>query len=204
MDTFIWLAAGAVFIAAVASLARYRIIALVAALVAGGAIFLDYYDSSRRLPIGSEAPADRSGAAIEAHGTPVAWSRLYINGTPDLQSGKLANVSALTIAGTNVGSEDIKLDDAYFLSATDGKRLGVRIGRGGARFSVRDTDPLPSGAFFFVVSDPVSPRSPGLSPDDFLKTWSTIYFVAKYNGRTQQIEFDRKTVESMLSKPSQP
>lgn len=204
MDKFLWVAGAAVFIAGAASLARYRIVALVAALIAGGAILVDYYDSAQSPPVGAEVAADQSGDAMQAHGSPVAWSGLYINGASDPRSGKLASVSALSIAGTNVGSEDVRLEEVYFRSGADGAKLNVRIGRGGARLNVGDTGPLPPGAFFFVVSDPVSAGSSGLSPDDFLKTWPTISFVAKYNGTTQNIEFDRKTLESILSKPSQP
>jgi hypothetical protein len=201
MDIFLWVSVATALIALAASIFRYRTIALAAALVAGAAVLLDYYGNYQGAPAAPEESADRDSPAMEAHGTPVAWSRLYMDSSSDPQSAKPANVSALSIAGTNVSNKDIKLEDAYFVSGLDGTRLNARIGRGGMRYKVQDLDPLPPGAFFFVASDPIGPTNAGLSRDDFLKTWATIYFVTKYNGTTHRIEFDRKTVESLLPKP---
>ena len=192
-----WVAAAAFLIAATASLGRYRVIvgaAAVAALVTAGAIALAYYEHRQPLTTSTDVVQTRIQTG------PVTWSRLYIDGTAASQSGMPSNISTLSIAGTNVSAGDIKLDDAYFLSGVDGTKLGARIGRGGGRYEIKDANPLPPGAFFFVVSDPVGPADRGLSPDSFLRTWSTIYFVVKYNGTTQKIEFDQETVESMLAK----
>ena len=191
-----WVAAAASLIAAAASAGRYRVIvtaaAAVVALVAAGAIALVYYQHHQPLP--------SSADVVQARQTgPVTWSRLYINSAAASQSGAPANIAALSIAGTNTGSQEIKLDDAYFLSGIDGTKLSVQIGRGGGRYKIQNVSPLPPGAFFFVVSDPIGPKDQGLSPDNFLKTWGTIYFVVKYNGTTQKIEFDQETVESTLT-----
>lgn len=202
MDVLLWAAVAAVFIAVAAAITRYRIIALAAALFAAGAVLFAYYGPYQGVPVAAEVPGDRDGTGMQARGSPVAWSRLYIDGTSDSQPGKPANISAFSIAGTNVGSGDLKLDEAYFISGVDGTRLNVRIGRDGMRYKVQDLDPLPPGAFFFIVSDPIGPSNTGLSRDDFLKTWATVHFVAKYNGTTQEIEFGPKTVESLLPKPS--
>jgi hypothetical protein len=204
MDVLLWAAVATALIALTALIARYRIIALAAALFAGAAVLVDFYGNYQDAPTGPEESADRDSPAMQAQGTPVAWSRLYIDSTSDPQSRKPANISALSIAGTNVGKEAIKLDEAYFVSGVDGNRLNARIGRDGMRYKVQDLGPLPPGAFFFVVSEPIGPTNAGLNPGDFLKTWATIYFVAKYNGSTQRIAFDRRTVESLLPTPSQP
>ena len=192
-----WVAAAASLIAAVTSAGRYRLMAaaaVVAALVTAGAIALAYYEHYQPLATSADVVQTRSQTG------PVTWSRLYINSTPTSESRAPANVSSLSIAGTNVGAGEIKLDDAYFLSGVDGTKLSARIGRGGGRYEIKNTSPLPPGAFFFVVSDPIGPKDQGLSPSNFLKTWGTIYFVVKYNGTTQKIEFDQDTVESMLTK----
>jgi hypothetical protein len=192
-----WVAAAAFLIAAAASLGRYRVIAgaaAVAALVAAGAIALAYYEHYQPLPTSTDVVQTRVQTG------PVTWSRLYIDSTAASQIGMASSVSTLSIAGTNVGAKDIKLDDAYFLSGVDGTKLSARIGRGGGRYQIQNVSPLPPGAFFFVVSDPLGPKDQGLSPDNFLKTWGTIYFVVKYNGTTQKIEFDPETVESILAK----
>ena len=191
-----WVAAAASLIAAAASAGRNRVIAtaVVAALVGAGAIALAYYEHYRPLPT--------SAAVVQTHiqTGPVTWSRLYFNSTSASQTETPSNISSLSIAGTNVGAQEIKLDDAYFLSGIDGTKLNVQIGRGGRRYEIKSTSPLPPGAFFFVVSDPLGPKDQGLSQDNFLKTWSTIYFVIKYNGTTQKIEFDQEAVEAMLTK----
>jgi hypothetical protein len=203
MDVFLWGAIVAVVVAIAASIARYRIIALAAALIAGGAALLDHYGNNHGAPAVPEVSADRDTAPVEPHGSPVSWSRLYIDSTLDPKSAKPANIAALSIAGTNVGGADLKLEAAYFVSGIDGTKLDVRIGRDGMRYKVQDLSPLPPGAFFFVVSDPIGPTNAGLSIDDFLKTWAMISFVVKYNGTTQTIEFSRGTVESLLPKPPQ-
>lgn len=203
MSIFLWVGVAALVVAVAASIARYRVVALAAALIAGGAVLLDHYgtnEGARPLP---EVSADRDSTPMEPHGSPVSWSRLYIDSTPDPKSAKAANIAALSIAGTNVGSGDLKLEEAYFVSGIDGTKLDVRIGRDGTRYKIQDLGPLPPGAFFFVASDPIGPTNAGLSADDFLKTWATISFVVKYNGATQTVEFGRETVESLLSKPPQ-
>jgi hypothetical protein len=190
-----WVAAAASLIAAAASLGRYRLIAITAGLVAVGATALVYFEFEGH-PL-TPTPADIAQTSVQRG--PVTWSRLYINSATVSQPGMPANISTLSIAGT-IGTEEIKLDDAYFLSGVDGTKLNARIGRGGGRYEIKNVGPLPPGAFFFVVSDPVGSKDQGLSPDNFLKTWSTIYFVVKYNGSTQKIEFDQETVQSMLTK----
>lgn len=182
-------------IAIAASIARYHFIAIIVALVGTAAIILDRYADFQKLPAGGET------IRMGLHGSPVAWSRLYINGTAASRSGNLLNVSTLSIMGTNVSDREIKLDQAYFLCDLDGTKLNAQFGRGGMRYKIRDIPPLPPGAVFFVVSDPIGPKDAGLSPSEFLKTWATISFVAKYSGTTQKIEFDRQTVEAALPKP---
>jgi hypothetical protein len=189
-----WVAAAASLITAAASLGRYRLVAIAAALVTVGAIALAYHEYHQRVS------TDASVVPRPDQKGPVTWSRLYINGTAVSPAGTPSNISTLSIAGTNVGAEDIKLEDAYFLSGVDGTKLGARIGRGGGRYEIQNASPLPPGAFFFIVSDPIGPADRGVRPDNFLKTWSEIYFVVKYNGTTQKIEFDRETVESLLAK----
>jgi hypothetical protein len=103
--------------------------------------------------------------------------------------------------GTNISDQEIKLDDVYFLCGVDERKLAAQIGRGGVRYKIRDIGPLPLGALFFAVSDPLGPKEVGLSPREFLKSCATVSFVAKYNGTREQIDFDQQTVESALPKP---
>jgi hypothetical protein len=193
-----WVAAAAFLIAAAASVGRYRLLAMTTALVTFGAIALVYYENHQRVP--TNTATDAAVAQKNTQKGPVTWSRLYINGTAVSQARTPSNISTLSIAGTNGSAEDIKLEDAYFLSGVDGTKLSPRIDRGGGRYEIQNASPLPPGAFFFIVSDSIGPADRGVSPDNFLKTWSTIYFVVKYNGTTQKIEFDRETVESLLAK----
>jgi len=188
-------AVAAALTALAAVFARHYAIAMIAALVGAGIIIHDRYGDFQQLPAGGETVLARRDE------NPVEWSRLYINSAGASQPGTVVNISALGIMGTNVSNEEIKLDEVYFLCGLDGTKLNAQIGRGGARYKARDLGPLPPGALFFVVSDPLGPTDAGLSPSEFLKTWATIAFVARYNGTTQRIEFDRQTVESALPKP---
>lgn len=196
-DRIFVIAAAAVLIAVAASISRYYFVAIIAALVGAGAIALDRYADF------GQSPASAAGESVRMgfHGSPVAWSGLYINSAAASQPGNLSNVSTLSVMGKNVSEREIRLDEVYFLSDLDGTKLNAQIGWGGARYKIRDMGPLPPGALFFVVSDPLGPTDAGLGPSAFLKAWATISFVARYNGTTQTIEFDRQTVESALPKP---
>lgn len=154
-----------------------------------------YSANSQRSPVGSE------NLQTLRHGSSMQWSKLYINRTAASQPGTVSNISTLGIMGTNVGDRGIKLNEVYFLCGVDERKLNTQIGRGGARYKIRDIGPLPPGALFFVVSDPLGPTDDGLSLSEFLKSCATVSFVAKYNGTTEQIDFDRQTVESALPKP---
>jgi hypothetical protein len=174
-----------------ARITRYYSIAIIAALIGAGVIIYDFYGGSQQLPAGGETI--RTGSSVQ-------WSRLYINSAPASEQGVVLNVSTVGIMGTNVGDAEVKLDEAYFLCGIDERRLNAQIGRGGARYKVRDVAPLPPGALFFIVSDPLGPVDAGLNPSEFLNTCATVSLVVKYNGTTQQIDFDRGTVESVLPK----
>jgi hypothetical protein len=174
---------------------RYYSIVIIAALIGAGVIIYDFYGGSQQLP--AEGEAVKTGH----YGSSVQWSRLYINSAAASQPRAVLNVSTVGIMGTNISDAQVKMDEIYFLCGIDGRRLNAQIGRGGARYKTRDVGPLPPGALFFVVSDPLGPVDAGLNPSEFLKTCATVSFVARYNGITQQIDFDRQTVESALPKP---
>lgn len=178
-----------------ASIARYYFVAIIAALVGGGAIVIGLHGNLERLPAGGEA------TRVGRQEGPIEWSRLYINSAAASRPGNPAIISTLSIMGTNVSNEAIRLDDVYFLCGLDGIRLYAQIGRGGERYKIRDMSPLPPEALFFVLSSPLDPTYESVSPSEFLKTWVPISLVAKYNGATQKIDFDQQTVESALPKP---
>jgi len=194
-DWIFVLAVAAALIAVAASVARYHFIAIIAVLLAGAAIILDGYNGFQQLPARGETQR------MTLHGSPVSWSNIYINGVTASRPQTLSNISTLSIMGANASDQEIKFHDLYFLCDLEGTKLATQIGRGGARYKIKDAPPLPPGAFFFVVSDSLGSRDVGLSPSEFLKTWATISFVAKYNGTTQTIDFDRQAVEAALPKP---
>jgi len=194
-DRIFVVAVAVALIAVAASIARYHFIAVIAALVGSAAIILDRYGDFRRLPAGGES------AQMELHGRPVSWSKLYVNGAAAFRPGDASRVSTLSMMGANASDQEIKFHELYFLCDLDGRKLAVQIGWGGRRYKIPDLPPLPPGAFFFVVSNPLGPTDAGLSPSEFLKTWTTISFVAKYNGTTQTIDFDLQAVQAALPKP---
>ena len=194
-DRIFVVAVAAALIAVAASIARRHFIAMLAMLAGGGLIILDRYNDFQQLPAAGEIKR------MALHGSPVSWSSLYVNGVTASRLGGPANISTLSIMGANASDQEIKFHELYFLCDLDGTKLAAQIGRGGTRYKLHDIPPLPPGAFFFVVSDPLGPTDVGLSPSEFLKTWATISFVAKYNGTTQTIDFDRQTVEAALPKP---
>ena len=195
MDRIFVVGIAAALIALAASIARHHFIAIIAVMVGGGAIIIDRYSGFQQLPVAGEA------TRMELHGRPVSWSKLYVNAAPASRPGNLSNISTLSIMGTNASDGEIKFRELYFLCDLDGRRSDAQIGRGGTRYEVRDSPPLPAGAFFFAVSHSLGPKDLGLNPSEFLKACATISFVAKYNGTMQTIEFDRQTVEAALPKP---
>jgi hypothetical protein len=102
-----------------------------------------------------------------------------------------------------LGLKKIKLDDAYFLSGIDSRRVNVTINWGGKRYKISEIKPIPAGAFLYIISDSIGPDE-GLTQDEFLNDWAIIYFIAKYNGITQRIPFDQEAVKSMLRRPLEP
>jgi len=201
MDKTLVVAVATAAIAVAAAVARHHLVAIIAALVGGGVIILDRYDVLGRYGDVTPLPAGHETVRAGRAGEPVEWSKLYINSASVPQPGSPSNISTLSVMGTNVSGSDIKLGEAYFLCGLDGTKLDTQIGRGGARYKIHDMEPLPPGALFFVVSDPFRPTNRGLSAGEFLKTCATISFVAKYNGITQTVDFDRRAVELALPKP---
>ena len=194
-DRIFVVAVAAALIAVAASVARYHFIAIIAVLLGGAAFILDRYNGFEQLPAGGETKR------MALQGSPVSWSNIYINGVTASRPATLSNISTLSLMGANAGNQEIRFHELYFLCNLDGTKLAVQIGRGGARYKIQNAPPLPPGALFFVVSDPLGPRDVGLSPSEFLTTWATISLVAKYNGTTQTIDFDRQAVEAALPKP---
>jgi hypothetical protein len=203
-DTIFIIAAVMALMAVAASIARYRLISIALALVGSGMIVLDRYGDFQHLWSGGQQLSSDDEAIStglhSSHESTVAWSRLFINSAGVAQPGQPLNIATLSIMGTNVSDGDIKLGDAYFIGGVDGTKLNVQIGRGGARYKIGDLGPLPPGAVFFVVSEPIVPRDAGVSPGQFLKTWATLSFVARYNSTTQQLDFDQHAVEASLPK----
>lgn len=140
----------------------------------------------------------------ELQGKPLGWSRLYINNTVYSPTAKPINITDLTIMGGNLGEKEVKLEDAYFLSGIDGTRLGAKVGWGGTQDTPQELNPVPPGAFLFVLSDPVGPPGVGLSQDDFLNKWAIVIFVATYDGGEHQFTFGQTEVKSFLPKPLEP
>jgi hypothetical protein len=192
--------AGTIVAFAMAILKPSRI-AVIACTIALTGVGLDYWFGPPRGFIW--AKGSPLGVRLGLEGEPLGWSRLFINNTV-FSVSKQDNISNLTIMGGNVGDQEIKLEDAYFLSGIDGTRLDAKIGWGGDEYKIQEIKPIPAGAMLFIMSDPIGPANGGLSQDDFLKKWTIIIFVAKYNGTTQRIRFNQDAVKSMLPKPMEP
>jgi len=187
-------------VALVLSVLKPSRIAVVACAIALTGVGLDYWFGPPRTFIWTKvSPLSQWGL----QGEPLGWSRLYINNTV-ISVSKQDNIFTLTIMGGNVSDQEIKLDEAYFLSGIDGSRLDAKIGWAGAVYKVQEIKPIPAGALLFILSDAIGPANVGLSQDEFLKKWAIVTFVAKYNGTTQRIPFDRDAVKSMLPKPIDP
>jgi len=169
---------------------RRMIVPIVSALVAWGAVLFGFYDQHFRQQSGPDL------LRRDLKGGPIGWSKLFINNTM-ITTDDLLRIKNLSVFGGNISDEEIKIDDAYFLSGISGKRLNVKIGWGGAEYPLNIINPIPPGAFVFVISDNIGQQG-GLSEPDFLKEWSIIYFVAEYNGKKQRIAFDRTAVNEAI------
>lgn len=191
----------ATFIAWVAAILKGRNIAVAAALIATIAVGLDYWLGPPRFFFWQKPDlADFLGLK----GSPLSWSQLYINNTVLAPSEKPMSITEIDIMGGNRGDQEIKLEDAYFISEMDGSRLDVTIGLGGTHYKIRDINPITPKTLFFVASDPIGPKNLGLSQEEFLRKWGTVAFIARYDGVDHRILFDREAVKAVLPKPLEP
>jgi hypothetical protein len=195
-------AVAASFVAALKHAPRSAWFACAIALLGFG---IDYWTGPPRVFIWSHRSftgSDLLRAGL--NGSPMGWSQLYINDTALGAAAKPMNITELTLFGGNVSDKEITLDDAYFLSGIDSTRLDAKIGWGGTQYKIQEIKPIPAGAFVFIMSEPIGPPNVGLSQADFIDKWATVIFIAKYNGITQRVSFDREAVKSAIPKPSEP
>ena len=180
---------------------RQSIVPIIAALVAWAAVAVGFYE--RHWAARPILTTMQEGM----QGEPMGWSRIYINNTtiyPSSYAGKTLPITSINVFGSNLGKEEIKLDDVYFISGISGTRLNAKVSWGGTRYQAKDLNPVPPNAFVFVASDPIGPNGQGLPEEEFLNAWSIIYLVAEYNGTKHRISFDAASVRSALPKPSEP
>jgi len=127
----------------------------------------------------------------------LAWSKTPILGWSKQPDGVIY-ARTFGVVGTNIGAEEIQLDDIYIVSGITGARidLKVQVANDGL-FAAKDTNPIPPDAYIQLSSDELGP-SGGIPERDFLTDWATIDFVAEYGGRQHRTTFDRATIIAMF------
>ena len=126
----------------------------------------------------------------------LAWSKTPILGWSKQPDGAIY-ARTFGVVGTNIGADEIQLDDIYIVSGITGARidLKVQVANEGL-FAAKDTNPITADAYIQLSSDELGP-SGGIPERDFLTDWATIDFVAEYGGRQHRTTFDRATHDQL-------
>jgi hypothetical protein len=173
--------------------------AIIACVLAWVGISVDYWWGPPRSFLWS---SQTIASAWGFKGEPLGWAPPLLGSFTE-QSMKTMNVTDVSIVGGNVSKQEVKLDDAYFLSGIDGTRLDAKISWGGSTYKVQEIKPIPAGAML-IMSASFGKPGVGLSQDDFMQKWAILIFVTVQNGVTQRNEFDQEKMKSFLPKPPQP
>jgi hypothetical protein len=183
----------------VAAFFRARRAAIIACVVAWVGIGVDYWWGPPR-GLSWSSPTVTSVSGFK--GEPIGWSPPLLGSFTE-QATKALSITGISIVGNNVSKQEVKLDDAYFLSGIDGTRLDAKITWGGSTYKVQEIRPVPAGAIL-IMSASFGKLGVGLSQDDFMQKWAVMIFVTVQNGVSQRIDFDREKMKSFLPKPPQP
>jgi hypothetical protein len=177
-------------------------VAVIACILAWIGIGIDYWWGPPRGFFWTQ-PSISLASTWGLKGEPLGWSQPLLGSYGIEPSNKPTNVTDISIVGGNVSKQEVKLDDAYFLSGIDGTRLDAKISWGGISYKVQEIRPIPAGAVL-IMSASFGRPGVGLSQEDFLQKWAITIFVVVQNGITQRTEFDQEKMKSLLPKPPQP
>jgi hypothetical protein len=161
-------------------------VSIIAATIACGAVAFDFWSGPPRRFIGF----DRE---------PWAWSAFAAGG---VAADAQYYYTRLGMIGTNVGKQEITLDDAYFSSGITGAQVHLKVQMPTEAVSIKDISPVsPSvNVGLFMELNPPS----GLSAVDLLKRWGPFSFVVSYNGRIEKIDFTRDQTIQLVTRKSEP
>jgi hypothetical protein len=179
------IAAGVVSIIGVFS--RYRLISVIAAVIACGAVAFDFLYGPPR------------GSFLTFNIGQWNWLA-YVQGL-DVGNNQY-RYFLLEMVGTNVGSKEIKVDDAYFVSGVTGAQAHVKVQMANKPAAIDEINPVPPRASLGLYTELNPPN--GLSADDFLKLWGPFSFVVKYDGNTQRVDFTREQTVQMVTHNPEP
>jgi hypothetical protein len=176
-------AIAAAIIAWLAAFWRRRTVAIIAAVIACGAVGFDFWYGPPR------------GVIFIDKGT---WQWMPIAIGYDI-----GRYSRFGILGTNLSNKEVDLDDAYFVSGITGARVHLKVQVTDKVVAIDEINPVPPKAVVGLYMELSPPK--GLTTEDFLKQWGPFSFVVTYGGKTQRIDFTREqTVQLVTPKKSEP
>jgi hypothetical protein len=147
---------GALVAAAVSTIAaikHYPRIAVVAAIMAWVGIGADYWLGPPRAFIFPQGPR-----LIQGTGGPIGW---FPHAQAVDPGNKQTRYFLLEMVGTNQGEEEIRLDDAYFVSGVTGAQVYLKVQMPNKPAAISEINPIPpkaSVSLFTELSPPMASR----------------------------------------------
>ncbi len=133
-------------------------------------------------------------------GSPLGWAKRPSLGWQKQSDGSI-QVRTFGVDGKNIGNEEVQLNDVYIISGVTGKRVDMKVEAAQDRNAImapaKDTNPIPPGAIIRTRTGELN-GTQGITEQDFLRDWGTIYFMAEYDGQKRRIIFDRATIDSLF------
>ena len=146
------------------------------------------------------------GYAAENYRGPLRWDFSGFLGANWLASS-LPYVASFQVSGHNSSPSEVQITDAYIISAMTGERLPVTIRTDAGYVTPKDSNPIPSGAQFYMHAlfyDPNKKLEPGeregIPEDEFLKQWGGFSFVRAYHGRTYRTQFGAPEIQMQIDR----
>jgi hypothetical protein len=164
--------------------------------IVGAWLFLTVVCGSAAWMVWSGETSSKSGNVVQNEG-PLAWANtLTVDGGP-LSRG---NVFAYRFHGQNVSQREVKLKNAYLVSAINGVTTPLLIVAESQIVRIDEIELIPPGAPIELVAlfGPTDPANPpkvfGLEPKTFLETWRQFSFNVEDDTRKYRINFNEGNI----------
>jgi hypothetical protein len=155
-----------------------------------------------RVPHSSSKDA-RTGNApqvqISSKSEPIEWPTVPTISFDRLDGGY--NADQFIVYAKVTGNREIKLDDAYIISAVTGAALPLKIRVGLSHLTLDQVNPIPPNARFELCADFRERNAAhGIPEREFLTNWGAIDLVVQYGGQDHRTKFRNEDILAAWAK----